>query len=147
MQTLLQDLKYGVRMLARVPGFTIIVVFTLALGIGANTAIFSVINATLLARLPYSQPDRIVMVWEHDPSRGFPRNSVSPGNFLHWQEANTVLTRWPRSSIFAPTLREPASLSRFRDKQSRLISSRFLVLMPGSDAPLSRRKGILGMTT
>jgi putative ABC transport system permease protein len=90
MQTLLQDLKYGVRMLARVPGFTIIVVFTLALGIGANTAIFSVINATLLARLPYSQPDRIVMVWEHDPSRGFPRNSVSPGNFLHWQEANTV---------------------------------------------------------
>jgi putative ABC transport system permease protein len=77
-------------MLARVPGFTIIVVFTLALGIGANTAIFSVINATLLARLPYSQPDRIVMVWEHDPSRGFPRNSVSPGNFLHWQEANTV---------------------------------------------------------
>jgi putative ABC transport system permease protein len=90
MHTLLQDLKYGVRMLARVPGFTIIVVFTLALGIGANTAIFSVINATLLARLPYSQPDRIVMVWEHDPSRGFPRNSVSPGNFLHWQEANTV---------------------------------------------------------
>ncbi|MFY9731984.1 MAG: ABC transporter permease [Candidatus Acidiferrales bacterium] len=90
MQTLLHDLKYGVRMLARAPGFTIIVVFTLALGIGANTAIFSVINATLLARLPYSQPDRIVMVWEYNPSRGFPRNSVSPGNFLHWQDADTV---------------------------------------------------------
>ena len=90
MQTLLQDLKYGVRMLAKSPGFTIIAVLTLALGIGANTAIFSVINATLLARLPYSYPDRIVMVWEHQPSRGFPHNSVSPGNFLHWQEANTV---------------------------------------------------------
>jgi putative ABC transport system permease protein len=90
MQTLLQDLKYGVRMLAKSPGFTIIAVLTLALGIGANTAIFSVINATLLARLPYSQPDRIVMVWEHNPSRGFPRNSVSPGNFLHWQDASTV---------------------------------------------------------
>ncbi len=90
MQTLLQDLKYGVRMLAKSPGFTIIAVLTLALGIGANTAIFSVINATLLARLPYSQPDRIVMVWEHHPSRGFSHNSVSPGNFLHWQDANTV---------------------------------------------------------
>jgi putative ABC transport system permease protein len=90
MQTLLQDLKYGVRMLAKSPGFTTVAVLTLALGIGANTAIFSVINATLLAHLPYSQPDRIVVVWEHDPSRGFPRNSVSPGNFLHWQDANTV---------------------------------------------------------
>jgi putative ABC transport system permease protein len=90
MQTLLQDLKYGLRMLAKSPGFTIITVLTLALGIGADTAIFGVINATLLARLPYSQPDRIVMVWEHHPSRGFPHNSVSPGNFLHWQDANTV---------------------------------------------------------
>jgi len=90
MQTLLQDLKYGVRMLAKSPGFTIIAVLTLALGIGANTAIFSVINATLLARLPYSQPDHIVMVWEHQPLHGFPHNSVSPGNFLHWQDANTV---------------------------------------------------------
>lgn len=90
MQTLLQDLKYGLRMLAHSPGFTITAVLTLALGVGANTAIFSVINATLLARLPYSQPDRIVMVWEHHPSRGFPHNSVSPGNFLHWQDANTV---------------------------------------------------------
>jgi putative ABC transport system permease protein len=90
MQTLLQDLKYGVRMLAKSPGFTIIAVLTLALGIGANAAIFSVINVTLLARLPYRQPDRIVMVWEHHPSRGFPHNSVSPGNFLHWQDDNTV---------------------------------------------------------
>ncbi len=90
MQTLLQDLKYGLRMLAKSPGFTIIAVLTLALGIGANTAIFSVINATLLARLPYSHPDRLVMVWEHHPSRGFPHNSVSPGNFLRWQDANTV---------------------------------------------------------
>jgi hypothetical protein len=90
METLLQDLKYGVRMLARAPGFTFIAVLTLALGIGANTAIFSVINATLLASLPYSQPERVVMVWEHHPSRGFPHNVVSPGNFLHWRDANTV---------------------------------------------------------
>ena len=90
MQTVLQDLKYGVRMLSRAPGFTFIAVLTLALGIGANTAIFSVIDATLLASLPYSQPERVVMVWEHHPSRGFPHNVVSPGNFLHWRDANTV---------------------------------------------------------
>ena len=90
MQSILQDLKYGVRMLARSPGFTMVAILTLALGIGANTAIFSVINATLLARLPYKQPDRIVMVWEHHRIRGFPHNPVSPGNFLHWRDANTV---------------------------------------------------------
>ncbi|MGA8142319.1 MAG: ABC transporter permease [Candidatus Acidiferrales bacterium] len=93
MQSLMQDLKYGIRTLARSPGFSIIAVFTLALGIGANTAIFSVINATLLARLPYKQPDRIVMVWESNRARGFPHNTVSPGNFLYWQDGNTVFDR------------------------------------------------------
>ncbi len=90
MGSLLQDLRYGVRMLAKAPGFTIVAVLTLALGIGATTAIFSVIDATLLARLPYRQSDRLVMVWESNPTRGLDRNVVSPGNFLHWQEENTV---------------------------------------------------------
>jgi putative ABC transport system permease protein len=90
MGSLLQDLRYGVRMLAKAPGFTIVAVSTLALGIGATTAIFSVIDATLLARLPYGQSDRLVMVWESNPTRGLDRNVVSPGNFLHWQEENTV---------------------------------------------------------
>ena len=82
---LLQDLRYGARILVRTPTFALMAVVTLALGIGATTAIFSVVHTVLLAPLPYSQPDRLVRVWETSP-QGSDRNVVSPGNVVDWQE-------------------------------------------------------------
>ena len=87
MNTLLQDIRYSIRGLARSRTFTVVVVLALAIGVGANTAIFSVVNTVLLRGLPYRQPDRIVMLWEHNLTRQIPlHNVVSPANFLAWQD-------------------------------------------------------------
>ena len=88
MNTLLQDLRYGVRMLLKHPGVTMVAVITLALGIGANTAIFSVVNAVLLRPLPYKDPDRLVSLWEKVPTHG--RWRASPANFHDWKKQNTL---------------------------------------------------------
>lgn len=88
MNTLLQDVRYGVRMLLKHPGVSIVAVITLALGIGANTAIFSVVNAVLLRPLTYHDPDRLVSLWENVPNHG--RWRASPANFHDWKKQNTL---------------------------------------------------------
>jgi putative ABC transport system permease protein len=89
-ETLLQDLHYGARMLRKNPGFTTIAVLTLALGMGATTAIFSVIDAVLLRALPYGDPARLVIAWENNTRLSNPHNTVAPPNFLDWQDQATV---------------------------------------------------------
>jgi len=86
MGTFWQDFRYGLRMLAKAPGFTAIAILTLALGIGANTAIFSVVNGVLLNPLPYQQPDRLIAVYSK--SKNFRRSSISYPNFLDWVRDN-----------------------------------------------------------
>jgi len=82
-----QDLRYGFRALLRNPGFCAVAVLALALGIGPNTAIFTMVNAVLLKPLPVPQPDRVVMIWEDAPKQGFDQLPVSAGDYLEWKRA------------------------------------------------------------
>jgi predicted permease len=88
----LGDLRYALRVLRKTPVFTIAALGTLALGIGANTAIFSLVQTMLLRPLPYQNPDQVVMVWEDRTAAGFPRNTPAPANYRDWQAMNRSFT-------------------------------------------------------
>src|SRR5438067_5083879 len=93
MAGIIQDLRHGVRLLLKGPGFTAAAILVLALGIGANTAIFSVVNAVLLRPLPFYEPDRLVQLWHTPPQKSFPgmsRFSLSAANYLDWKAENHV---------------------------------------------------------
>jgi len=90
MDTLWQDLRYGVRMLRRNPGFAAVAILTLAIGIGANIVIFSVVNGILLKPLPFPDSHRVVTIWETDANRNVTRGTASAAEFLDWRDMNHV---------------------------------------------------------
>src|SRR5690349_13531425 len=90
MDDVLQDIRYALRLCLRTPGFTAVAVLALALGIGANTAIFTIVNAVLIEKPPFKDPDRLVVVseeWARRPGRS---NTISPSNFVRWGERSTA---------------------------------------------------------
>jgi putative ABC transport system permease protein len=107
----LNDLRFGLRMIRKSPGFSTVAILTLALSIGANTAIFSFVDGVILKPLPYPEPDRIVNVWEKPPQGD--RNSISTLNFMDWRRQNTVFTAIAAQSGGSFTLmggKEPVQL-------------------------------------
>jgi putative ABC transport system permease protein len=86
MNNLMQDIRYGIRTLAKRPGFAFVALLTLTLGIGANTAIFTVVNAALIRGLPYKDPERLYHLWEKTPRTDFPRREASYPDYLDWQQ-------------------------------------------------------------
>jgi putative ABC transport system permease protein len=108
--TVLRDIRYAVRQLMASPAFTIVAILTLALGIGATTAIFSVVNGVLLRPLPYPHPDSLVLVYEIVPQYG--RFSVAPANFLDWRRQNTVFQRIATYSTSSASFTEGGNAER-----------------------------------
>ena len=85
---LLADIRYACRLLVKTPVFTVAAIATLALGIGANTTIFALVQSVLIQPLPYTNPDELVMVWEDGSRFGFPRNTPAPANYNDWRMRN-----------------------------------------------------------
>src|SRR5436190_12608854 len=104
MDTLLQDIRFGIRMLFKSPGFTAVAIISLALGIGANTAVFSVVNAALLKTLPYQNPESLVLVWGEDKAAGSSRGQVSATDVADFRARNQVFEEISTYSDFRPVL-------------------------------------------
>src|SRR6266566_8872493 len=129
MGTLIQDIRYGARMLAKNPGFTAVAVGSLALGIGANTAIFSFVDAALLKPLPYPHPERIVSVWEKTPEGV--SNPISTLNFLDWNRQNRCFQYL--SAIASDTMTLTGSDRPLELNVQRVSVSYFKVLGVGAE--------------
>jgi hypothetical protein len=120
------DLRYAARMLRRSPSFTAIAIVTLALGIGANTAMFSVVNAVILQPLPYQDPDRLAMLWTNDPKRDIREEGTSYPTFLDWRSQSCTFADMAICSRGNPvTLTGGNDPERIMARRSRPTCSRF----------------------
>jgi putative ABC transport system permease protein len=126
MQTIWQDLRYGARMLLNQPGFTLIAVLTLALGIGANTAIFSVIDGVLFRALPYAEPERLVLIWGKHAQQGEQQQQVSYLDFADIRQQRDIFDEAAAIFLQSLTLTEQGGAERFR---GMLVSANFFRLL------------------
>ena len=152
----MNELRHAFRQLLKNPGFTAVAVLTLALGIGANTAMFSIIHGVLLKPLPYPEPDRVVTLWERSPQRGIEQDRVSGPNYLDWRAQNTVLSDmavspgWEGSERFNLVLRDTTakvcasytSASLFTTLGTRPLLGR--TFLPEEDRKEGNRVAVLG---
>src|ERR1041384_6540000 len=90
MESLIRDVRFSLRTMAKKPGFTAVAIIIMALGIGANTSIFSLVRVVLLRPLPFAHPDRLAMGWEDAGDIGFPNNTPPPANSVRWKDRNEV---------------------------------------------------------
>jgi putative ABC transport system permease protein len=135
MQTFWQDLRYGARMLLKNPGFSLIAVLTLSLGIGANVAIFSVVNAVLIRPLPFAEPDRLVWVWGNIRNGGN-RASVSPLDYLDYRAQNTTFEHFAATTT-VPTFTNLTGSGEPERLEARLVTGNFFQAL-GVSAALGR---------
>ncbi|MFG1691505.1 ABC transporter permease [Gemmatimonadota bacterium] len=125
---LLQDLRFGLRLMLRNPGFTAVALLTMALGIGANTALFSLVHGVLLSPLPYPEPDRIVVLNESNLSKGWPTFSIAPENFRSWQERSHSFSRMATYRRATATY---AGGELPQNRQAYYVADGFLEIMGG----------------
>ena len=129
LETLARDLRYGLRMMAKNPGFTAVAVLTLMLGIGACTAVFSVVYAVMLRPLPYSSPDRLCVLWKSVPKKGLERDWTSYPAFKDWKDHNRVfedLALFSRPEVPQATLHNGDQAEKV---QAAVVSANFFTVM------------------
>jgi putative ABC transport system permease protein len=148
-----QDLKYALRSLAKAPGFSVAVILTVALGIGANTAIFTIVNALLIRSLPYAGADRLVMVWQDFRARGGPADEwATPGNFVDWRNEGALFEGVSAVSGWRPAL---TSLAEPESLPGEQVTYEYLTVLgvkpvlgrdftPADDTPNAPRVAIIG---
>src|SRR5271163_2011034 len=143
MHPLWQDFRYALRMLRKNLGLTLVIVLSLAIGIGANSAVFSVVDALMLRPLPYPQPERLAAIWLHSPGIGIFRDWPSPGQYIDIQNENHSFAEMAIARLFGMTLTgldQPERVDGMRTSSSlfHMLGARPLLgrlLLPEEDKP------------